>query len=43
MMRAEIEALHRTLERDRGNYTGQPTDPLVKPATEPEVPQPPVS
>lgn len=35
MMRAEIEALQRTLERDRGNYTGQPADPLVKPATGP--------
>ncbi|PJF11013.1 site-specific integrase [Pseudorhodobacter sp. MZDSW-24AT] len=33
MMRAEIEALQRTLERDRGDYTGQPADPLVKPAT----------
>lgn len=33
MMRAEIEALQRTLERDRGDYTGQPTDPIVKPAT----------
>lgn len=35
MMRAEIEALERTLERDRGDYTGQPRDPLVKPATGP--------
>lgn len=33
MMRAEIEALERMLERDRGDYTGQPRDPLVKPAT----------
>lgn len=33
MMRAEIEALQRTLERDGGDYTGQPRDPLVKPAT----------
>lgn len=33
MMRAEIEALQRTLERDQGDYTGQPRDPLVKPAT----------
>lgn len=31
MMRAEIEALQRTLERDRGDYTGQPHDPIVKP------------
>lgn len=35
IMRAEIEALQRTLERDRGDYTGQPSDPLVKPATGP--------
>jgi integrase len=33
MMRAEIDALQRTLERDQGDYTGQPRDPLVKPAT----------
>ena len=33
MMRAEIEALQRTLERDRGDYTGQPHDPIVRPAT----------
>jgi hypothetical protein len=33
MARAEIEALKRTLERDRGDFTGQPLDPLVKPAT----------
>lgn len=33
MMRAEIEALQRTLERDRGDYSGRPADPLVKPAT----------
>ncbi len=32
-MRAEAEALERTLERDRGDYTGQPRDPLVKPPT----------
>jgi integrase len=31
MIRAEIQALERTLERDRGDYSGQPTDPLVKP------------
>lgn len=35
MMRAEIEALQRAIERDRGDYTGQPSDPLVKPATGP--------
>ncbi|WQP07793.1 DUF6538 domain-containing protein [Sinorhizobium meliloti] len=32
MMRAEIEALERTLERDRGDYGGTPRDPIVKPA-----------
>lgn len=31
LMRAEIEALQRTLERDRGDYTGQPSDPIVRP------------
>ncbi len=31
MMRAEIDALARTLERDEGDYSGQPRDPLVKP------------
>ena len=31
MMRAEIEALERTLERDRGDYSGTPRDPIVKP------------
>ncbi len=34
-MRAEIQALERTLERDAGDYTGEPRDPLVKPATGP--------
>ena len=33
MMRAEVEALQRTLERDKGDYSGQPSDALVKPAT----------
>ncbi len=33
MMRAEIEALARTLERDAGDYTGTPRDPLVKSPT----------
>lgn len=32
VIRAEIEALQRTLERDRGDYTGAPKDPAVKPA-----------
>lgn len=31
MIRAEIEGLHRTLERDRGDFTGKPADPIVKP------------
>ncbi|WP_416881180.1 tyrosine-type recombinase/integrase [Marivita sp.] len=34
LMRAEIEALERTIERDAGDYGGQPQDPLL---TEPEV------
>ncbi len=29
MMRAEIQALERTLERDEGVYSGRPTDPVV--------------
>lgn len=33
MMRAEIEGLERTLERDQGDYSGTPKDPIVKPAT----------
>lgn len=33
MMRAEIEGLERTLERDRGDFTGTPKDPIVKPVT----------
>ncbi|KAB0679513.1 DUF6538 domain-containing protein [Aureimonas leprariae] len=32
MMRAEIEGLERTLERDRGDYGEAPRDPIVKPA-----------
>lgn len=35
MMRAEIEALQRGQERDRGDYTGQPADPIVRPASAP--------
>lgn len=31
LMRAEIEALERTLERDRGDYGGKPADPIVRP------------
>jgi hypothetical protein len=32
LMRAEIEALRRTLERDEGDFAGQPVDPIVRPA-----------
>lgn len=32
VMRAEIEALQRGLERDQGDYGGTPRDPLVTPA-----------
>ncbi len=32
MIRAEIQALERTLEHDAGDYSGTPTDPLVRPA-----------
>lgn len=32
MMRAEIEGLQRTLERDKGDFTGAPKDPIIKPA-----------
>lgn len=32
MIRAEIQALERTLEHDTGDYSGTPTDPLVRPA-----------
>lgn len=31
VIRAIIAALERTLERDQGNYGGQPSDPIVKP------------
>lgn len=33
MIRAEIEGLKRTVERDKGDYSGTPADPIVKPAT----------
>lgn len=33
MMRAEIDALERTLERDQGDFSGLPRDVLVKPPT----------
>jgi integrase len=32
LIRAEIEFLRRTLERDEGDYSGVPLDPIVKPA-----------
>lgn len=32
LMRADIEAMERTLERDAGDYSGRPTDPIVTPA-----------
>lgn len=32
LLRAEIEALQRTTERDSGDFTGLPKDPIVKPA-----------
>jgi integrase len=32
MTRAEIEGLQRTLERDKGDFTGSPKDPIIKPA-----------
>ncbi len=35
LSRAEIDALERTLERDRGNFGGVPSDPIVKPAVLP--------
>lgn len=35
LIRAEIEALQRTTERDNGDFTGVPKDPIVKPATAP--------
>ncbi|QCO56297.1 site-specific integrase [Pseudorhodobacter turbinis] len=39
--RAEIEALERTLERDRGNFSGCASDPLLTaPATEPDINSP---
>ena len=31
MMRAENDALERSLERDEGDFAGRPRDPLVKP------------
>jgi len=34
LMRAEIEALRRSEERDQGDYSGVPLDAIVKPASE---------
>lgn len=34
LIRAEIEALQRTLERDEGNYAGEPADQLIKRVSE---------
>lgn len=31
LQRAEIEKLQRTIERDQGNFTGTPNDPIVAP------------
>lgn len=33
LIRAEIEGLKRGIERDNGDYSGAPSDPIVKPAT----------
>ena len=40
LMRGQIEALQRTLERDRGDYSGQPGDPIVRPPAAAEVAKP---
>lgn len=36
---AELEALERVAERDEGDYTGQPTTPMIRDAQPPEKPQ----
>ena len=36
---AELEALARVAERDEGDYTGQPTAPIIVNAQPPEAPQ----
>lgn len=36
LLRAEIEAVQRTLERDEGLFDGRPADPIIKPPTEPK-------
>ncbi|WP_273688883.1 tyrosine-type recombinase/integrase [Ketogulonicigenium vulgare] len=40
LIRAEIEAVQRSVERDAGDYSGKPSDPLVKPAAEPPTHRP---
>ena len=40
---AELEALARVAERDEGDFTGQPADPLIANAEPPENAPPPVS
>ncbi len=42
LMRAEMEALTRMLERDEGNYSGEPRDPLLRPKPDPDREMPPV-
>lgn len=37
LIRAEIEALKRTLERDEGNYSGEPVDQLIKRVSERQI------
>jgi len=37
LIRAEIEALNRTLERDEGNYGGEPADQLIKRVSERQI------
>jgi integrase len=32
LLRAQIEAVERATERDRGDYNGEPRDPLIRPA-----------
>lgn len=34
LMRAEIEALERTFERDLGNFSGKPVDPIIVPVAD---------
>jgi integrase len=43
MMRAELEVQKRAEERDRGEFGGQPSDPMVKPVPAPRRPVAPAS